>query len=157
MSLLLYLLLLVLLKSVFPILNILPRIYDSTEEVAIIAKWKKNFSPDPYVGGLRLDPCLLGTWWELLCGWKEQASAATCRICVQSAAVTSGELYHSSLKNMQIVMLDYFLCQLFFLDPIRARSCSYLPEHHATKYNNTSDTIVTLTGCSFHDCCYRSK
>lgn len=58
--------------------------------------------------------------------------------------MTSGELYHSSLKNMQIVMLDYFLCQLFFLDPIRARSSSYLPENHATKYNNTTDTIVTL-------------
>lgn len=65
--------------------------------------------------------------------------------------MTSGELYHSSLKNMQIVMLDYFLCQLFFLDPIRARSCSHLPEHHATKYNNTSDTIVTLMVAPFHD------
>ena len=46
-------------------------------------------------------------------------------------------------------MLDYFLCQLFFLDPIRARSSSYLPAHHATKYNNTSDTIVTLMVAPF--------
>lgn len=71
--------------------------------------------------------------------------------------MTSGELYHSSLKNMQIVMLDYFLCQLFFLDPITARSNSYSPELHATKYNNTSDTIVILVAALFHDhCCYRN-
>lgn len=45
------------------------RIYDLTEfftttpeEVFIITKWRKSLSPDPFVGGLRLDPCLLGTW-----------------------------------------------------------------------------------------------
>lgn len=58
---------------------------------------------------------------------------AAWRIPVQSAAVTSGELYHSSLKNMQIVMWDYFLCQIFFLDPIRGRSTSYLPANSCNK------------------------
>lgn len=66
------------------------------------------------------------------------------RLCVQSAAVTSGELYHSSLKNMQIVMLDYFYVSfpsLILLEAIRATTCQ------KTKQQSTliqSDPIVAL-------------
>ena len=47
------------------------------------------------------------------------------------------------VKEYANCYVGLFLCQLFFLDPIRACSSSYLPENHATKYNNTTDTIVT--------------
>lgn len=71
------------------------------------------------------------------------------RIPVQSAPVTSGELYHSSLKNMQIVMWDYFYVRfssLILLEPVQLATCQ---QTRAAKYNNTSDTIVTLLVAPF--------
>lgn len=59
--------------------------------------------------------------------WEAQAMSARCSVCIQSAAVTSGEVYHSFMKNMQIVTWDYFLWQIFFLDPFRVHSSDYLP------------------------------
>lgn len=54
---------------------------------------------------------------------------AACSVCVQRAAVTSGEVYHSSLKNMQVVTLDtriifyVRLASLIFFEPIQATTC----------------------------------
>lgn len=71
----------------------------------MITKCSKGLGPDPDVGGLKPDPCLLGPQIRT---FTRQARVSTCRSRVQSAAVTFGELYHSSLKNMQIVTMDYF-------------------------------------------------
>lgn len=61
--------------------------------------------------------------------------------------MTSGEVYHSSLKNMQVVMLDTWiifyvrLASLIFCEPTQAATCQ---QTRATKYNNESNTIVAL-------------
>lgn len=61
--------------------------------------------------------------------------------------MTSGEVYHSSLKNMQVVVLDTWitfyvrLSSLIFREPIQAATCQ---QTRAPKYNNESDTIVAL-------------
>lgn len=53
------------------------------------------------------------------------------------------------VKEYANCYVGLFLCQLFFLDPIRVHSSSNVPENHATKYNNTTDTIVTLMVAPF--------
>lgn len=66
--------------------------------------------------------------------------------------VTSGDLCHSSIKNMQIVMSDFFffLCQLFLPDPITVQLSRHLPVHQVTKYKQTDHAIVVRADTIVH-------
>lgn len=99
-----------------------------------VFKGKKK-QPEPITLWGRFKPSALVVWHmqrAFEC-WEAQAMPATCSSCVQSAAVAFGEVYHSLLKTMQIVKLDYFLCHTYFLDPLRGHSSSFLAANPCNK------------------------
>lgn len=116
----------------YPVIQFLLRINGSN---AALPTTTKRSSVSVWVA-LRPDPSSLCTCQETLSAWMVPTRCSR-------ATVTSGELNHSSIKNMQIVMSDS-------RDPIMLQLSRHLPVHQVTKYKHTNHTIVVQPDTTVH-------